>query len=415
MKLFTQKPRHLKKKKTSRIYRGDERTQRTTRSSAGNNGARSGLSFSIPSTIAVTVFTVLISFAVINWEPREEQKTEGENKNIQANSKIKPHKVSLPEQADITANDHQVSPHTITYAKTGLPNIFLPVNIQNQTANSNMQSVKSETEKSETTENSALVSQNEPVKNDNPHGSLVIFEWQQYRVQKGDTVSGIAQKHKVSVGAIIASNEIRNARKLQEGTVLRIPNIDGIPYQIKKGDNLSGIASSHKIPLEVLLDVNDIKSDIIKAGEKIFLPGARMNDIDLRLSLGELFMYPINSRYITSNYGMRKEPFTGVLQFHDGVDFRANTGTTIMAAMDGVVAVVGTSRLYGKHIILSHSNGYKTLYGHLNSFNVKEGDKVTRGRKIGESGNTGYSTGPHLHFGAYDKNGKLVNPLELLK
>jgi murein DD-endopeptidase MepM/ murein hydrolase activator NlpD len=166
--------------------------------------------------------------------------------------------------------------------------------------------------------------------------------------------------------------------------------------------------------LEVILDVNDIRSDNIRQGETIFIPGARMNDIDLRLSLGELFMYPLQSRNITSRYGMRKDPFTGALQFHGGVDFRANIGTAVLASMDGVVSVVSHNRIYGNYIIISHSNGYKTFYAHLNSFNVRQGDRVARGRKIGEVGNTGYSTGPHLHFGMYDRNNRLVNPLELL-
>jgi len=85
-----------------------------------------------------------------------------------------------------------------------------------------------------------------------------------------------------------------------------------------------------------------------------------------------------------------------------------------MASMEGVVSVINDNWLYGKHIILSHPNGYKTLYAHLNSVSVKLGDNVARGRKIGEAGNTGYSTGSHLHFSIYDKNGKLINPLDLL-
>jgi len=234
-------------------------------------------------------------------------------------------------------------------------------------------------------------------------------------VQKGDSVSVIAKKFGVSVGAVIASNEIRNARTLQEGAVLRVPNIDGIPYTIKKGDSLSKISASFNVPLEVILDVNDIKSDIIKIGETIFIPGARMNDIDLRMSLGELFIYPVHGKYITSKFGMRKDPISGELGFHTGIDLRGNTGATVMAAMDGVVSVVSENWLYGKHIIISHSNGYKTLYGHLNSSSVKQGDKVLQGKKIGEVGNTGYSTGSHLHFSIYDKNNKLVNPLDLLK
>ncbi|WP_461255929.1 peptidoglycan DD-metalloendopeptidase family protein, partial [Treponema sp. R80B11-R83G3] len=253
---------------------------------------------------------------------------------------------------------------------------------------------------------------------DNPHGSLVTFEWQKYKVKKGDSVSTIAKKFNVSMDAIIASNNITNARKLPEGTVLKIPNIDGIPYQIQKGDNLKKISASFKVPLEVILDVNDIKSDKIRAGDTLFIPGARMNDIDLRMSLGETFMYPINRKdirkNITSYYGMRKDPINGSLSFHSGIDLRANTGTPVLASLDGVVSFTGENWLYGKHIIISHSNGYKTMYAHLNAFSVNKGDKVTRGRKIAESGNTGHSTGPHLHFGIYDKNNKLVNPLDLL-
>ncbi|MCL1827543.1 MAG: peptidoglycan DD-metalloendopeptidase family protein, partial [Candidatus Cloacimonetes bacterium] len=210
-------------------------------------------------------------------------------------------------------------------------------------------------------------------------------------------------------GAIIASNEIRNARNLQEGAVIRIPNIDGIPYQIKNGDSLTKIAASFNVPLEVILDINDIRSDDITTGETIFIPGARMNDIDLRLSLGELFIYPVPSRFVTSHYGMRKDPISGALTFHTGIDLRANTGTTVMAALDGVVSVVSENWLYGKHIIITHPNGYKTLYGHLNSYAVNQGDRVSRGRKIGEAGNTGYSTGPHLHFGL-KISGKWSNP-----
>jgi murein DD-endopeptidase MepM/ murein hydrolase activator NlpD len=130
--------------------------------------------------------------------------------------------------------------------------------------------------------------------------------------------------------------------------------------------------------------------------------------------MGELCIYPIQSREITSHYGMRKYPFTGALSFHTGIDIKANTGAPVKAAMDGTVAVVNNNWLYGQHILISHTNGYKTLYAHLSATSVKEGEKVAQGKKIGEVGSTGQSTGPHLHFGVYDKNGKLLNPLDLL-
>jgi len=323
------------------------------------------------STFAAAAITVVIALAALYWS-----KFDIQTPDIYA---AKP------------AEDSEAGQRTIQYAAMGTPGIFASIT----------------TEKNKSEEPSAAA-------DDNHHGSLVTFDWQQYKVQRGDSVSEIAKKFDVSVGAIIASNNIRNARRLQEGTALRIPNIDGIPYQVKKGDSLSKISASFNVPLDVILDVNDIKSDNIKAGETFFIPGARMNDIDLRMSLGELFMYPLQSRFITSRYGMRKDPISGVLQFHGGVDFRANIGTPIMASLDGTISVVSENWLYGKYIIMSHGNGYKTIYGHLNAFSVKQGDRVARGRKIGEVGNTGYSTGPHLHFGIFDKNNKLVNPMDLL-
>jgi murein DD-endopeptidase MepM/ murein hydrolase activator NlpD len=346
---------------------------------------KKGSGFTIPfpslTKLAVIAGIIVIALAAFDWEDLY--------------NKI-PEKYIYQPSADSEAERH-----TMQYAATGIAGILQTQNTGN------------------IAENPAAIGttafDNEESSVQNTQNDLITFEWREYKVQRGDSVSVIAQKYNVSVGAIIASNEIRNARTLQEGAVIRIPNIDGIPYQIKRGDSLSKIAVSFNVPLEVILDVNDIKSNNITTGETIFIPGAQMNDIDLRLSLGELFIYPVPSKYITSYYGMRKDPISGVLSFHTGIDLRANTGTAIVAALDGVISVVSENWLYGKHIIISHPNGYKTLYGHLNSFSVKQGDRVVRGKKIGESGNTGYSTGPHLHFSVYDRSNKFVNPLDLLQ
>jgi len=388
MSQFSQKPAHIRKKSSVSPLEAfiEARRQkvvkipRNRKSHVNMDIGRKhlgGFSFSLPlfGTLAVIAGIVVIALAAFNWE----------NLNIR--------------DPDIYAvnpgEDTEAEQRTIQYATTGITEII------NRLPPPAMDEISDENAKTNT-------------QTENPHGSLVTFQWQQYKVKKGDSVSTIAKKFDVSIGAVIASNNITNARKLQEGANLKIPNIDGIPYQIQKGDNLSKISTSFKVPLEVILDVNDIKSDNIKAGDTIFIPGARMNDIDLRLSLGETFMYPLNKKIITSSFGMRKDPINGSLSFHSGIDFRANTGTPVLASLDGVVSFTGENWLYGKHIIISHSNGYKTMYGHLNSFSVKKGDRVTRGKKIAESGNTGYSTGPHLHFGIYDKNNKLINPLELL-
>jgi murein DD-endopeptidase MepM/ murein hydrolase activator NlpD len=239
------------------------------------------------------------------------------------------------------------------------------------------------------------------------------FAWSSYKVKRGDSVFKIASDFAVSMDAVIASNNINNARRLREGDTLRIPNMDGIPYTVKKGDNLSRIAGDMKVPLEVILDANDLRSDAIIAGQTLFIPGARMSPEALKLSLGELFIYPIRKN-ISSGYGWRADPFTGEQRFHYALDLKGNTGAPVKAAMDGTVAaIVRDSRDFGHYIILKHSGGYRTVYAHLSAFSVKLGDRVLQGNKIGEVGSTGRSTGPHLHFQIY-KDGRVINPLDLL-
>ena len=239
------------------------------------------------------------------------------------------------------------------------------------------------------------------------------FAWSSYQVQKGDSVSKIAVKFGISMDAIIASNNISNARRLREGEVLKIPNMDGIPYTVKKGDSLAKIASAQRVPLEVILDANDIRSDEIRQGELLFLPGARMAPEALKLALGELlFIYPVRSR-VTSPFGWRISPITGERHYHAALDLAGATGTTVKAAMDGTVSSVGVNPTFGKFIILSHDGGYQTMYAHLSAVSARQGERVKQGGKIGEVGATGLSTGPHLHFAVY-KNGRAINPLDLI-
>ncbi len=111
-----------------------------------------------------------------------------------------------------------------------------------------------------------------------------------------------------------------------------------------------------------------------------------------------------------SGWGFRIHPIYKIRRFHYGMDFTAPTGTEIYATGDGIVKEVKTSRVgYGRWIVIDHGFGYETLYGHLNEFNVKEGQKVKRGNVIGYVGSAGTSSGPHLHYEVH-KNGQAVNP-----
>jgi murein DD-endopeptidase MepM/ murein hydrolase activator NlpD len=246
-----------------------------------------------------------------------------------------------------------------------------------------------------------------------PLDMVETFTWKEYKVKKGDTLSEIAKVQQLDMGTLIASNGITNARRLREGEILRIPNMDGIPYTVKAGDSLSSISTASSVPLRVILDVNDLESDVINAGMNLFLPGARMPQEDIRLALGESFIYPVRG-VLSSPYGWRIDPIAKVERFHSAIDLAAPLGTPVKAAMDGRVSRVAVNSVYGNYIILTHQGSYQTLYAHLSVVSVKQGAWVTQNSKIGEVGSTGYSTGPHLHFSVF-RNNKVINPLEVLQ
>lgn len=234
-----------------------------------------------------------------------------------------------------------------------------------------------------------------------------------YKVVAGDTISDIAESYGVTTDSIITFNDVTNARGLQIGTLLKIPNMNGILYKVKSGDTLSSLANSYKISLDRTVELNGLEGDQLIAGTRIFLPDARLSSFTLREINGDLFAWPLRN-YITSWYGWRNDPFTGRRAFHTGIDIGAPTGTAVRAAMEGRVSSTGTSTVMGNYIIISHHSGYSTLYAHLSSIAVKRNAWVGTGTIIGRVGNTGYSTGPHLHF-TVRKNGYTLNPMTLLR
>lgn len=118
-----------------------------------------------------------------------------------------------------------------------------------------------------------------------------------------------------------------------------------------------------------------------------------------------------NMRYL-SGFGWRIHPIHKVKKFHKGVDFTAPRGTAIQATGDGVVKKVQKRKSgYGVNVMIDHGFGYTTLYAHMSKVNVKKGEKVKRGQKIGEVGSTGASTAPHCHY-EVRKNGKAINPID---
>ena len=121
----------------------------------------------------------------------------------------------------------------------------------------------------------------------------------------------------------------------------------------------------------------------------------------------------LGPHYISSGFGRRRDPFTGQPAFHKGMDFCAPLGTPFRATADGIVTFAGKNGRFGSTIKIDHGNGYETVYAHAKRLLVRKGQRVRRGDMIGEVGNSGRSTGSHLHYEVH-RNGKAVNPKRYL-
>ena len=117
---------------------------------------------------------------------------------------------------------------------------------------------------------------------------------------------------------------------------------------------------------------------------------------------------PLNSRF-----GMRTSPWTGEQEFHRGLDISANRGTAVLAPASGTVYFAGSSGEYGSTVILDHGHELRSLYGHLQEIRVKPGERIERGQVIALTGNTGRTSGPHLHY-EIQIHGQAVDPRQFL-
>jgi len=169
--------------------------------------------------------------------------------------------------------------------------------------------------------------------------------------------------------------------------------------------------------LQQLLDKKGLNKEISAGGEYIPYDRGDSYYVDsMQKDLEELFdtikNFPLGRPVkgkIVSGFGYRRDPFIFKPAFHSGVDINAHYNQPISATADGIVEKAGWHSGYGKAVILKHENGYQTLYGHLTSVRVKEGQSVKSGDIIGNAGSTGRSTGTHLHYEII-KSGKKVNP-----
>jgi murein DD-endopeptidase MepM/ murein hydrolase activator NlpD len=139
------------------------------------------------------------------------------------------------------------------------------------------------------------------------------------------------------------------------------------------------------------------------------LVGAMRDQRTLRDSTPSIVPVLGENYWFSSSFGWRRSPFTGLDEFHNGLDISSSPGTPIIAPADGIVTIKATDKYYGKYIEIDHGRGITTLYAHLSAFNCSCGHKVRRGDIIGYMGNTGLSTGHHLHY-TVKVGDRVVNP-----
>ncbi len=196
-----------------------------------------------------------------------------------------------------------------------------------------------------------------------------------------------------------------------EARVMQLAKLENVPKEIPIA--IGGIAE-----VSSSLEVDSVQRQINKLQVEIELrrqsqEGVRnlLND-QVSLHRATPKGWPTKG-WVTSYFGMRESPFTGKRVMHEGLDIAANIGTPVFATADGVVARVKYSAGYGKMIIIDHGYGYRTIFGHNSKIVAKAGHRVKRGDLIAKVGNTGKSTGSHLHY-ELQLNGVPIDPRKTL-
>jgi murein DD-endopeptidase MepM/ murein hydrolase activator NlpD len=256
-----------------------------------------------------------------------------------------------------------------------------------------------------------------------------------YQVKDGESVGSLASDFGLSAETIRYNNGL-SGNTLKAGQTLLITPVDGLMAKVDRGDTLSSISQRYNISLD---NINKYNPDLaggasIHAGDKVFIPGAVVPKASYtptsksggaptqheasstprsnpNKGASGLFAWPTStaSHYLSQGFGHTKYESN-----HTGIDLpKRFNGTGAFAAAAGIAHVQSTRNGYGNLVIIEHAGGYETYYAHLASFTVSNGQHVNQGDLVGYIGNTGNSTGPHLHF-EVRIGGRPVNPIAYL-
>lgn len=227
-----------------------------------------------------------------------------------------------------------------------------------------------------------------------------------YTVREGDSLSQVAQMFGVTTNTIMWANDLSKATAIQPGDTLVILPIAGVRHIVKKGDTISTIAKKYEGDADEILSYNQLdSSEDLKVGDIVIIPGGEMHTAPMQVAT-KAQPVKVGGATVGSGKGWLSHPAPGSVKTqgihgYNAVDLAGSQGSSIRAAAAGEVIVSKSSGWnggYGQYIVIRHSNGVQTLYAHLMQNSVGVGEYVTQGQTIGGMGNTGKSTGIHLHF-----------------
>lgn len=233
-----------------------------------------------------------------------------------------------------------------------------------------------------------------------------------YEVKKGDSLATVAKLFNVSKNTIVWANDLKS-QTLTPGDILVILPMTGIKHIVKKGDTVTSLAKKYKADEDDIAKFNGIADDAdLAIGDTLLIPDGEITvaatPVKSKNTSGKGIVRTkiLNTYSYTAPSGFLIRPVVGGrksqgIHGHNGIDIAATPGTPILAAATGRVIVAkvgGYNGGYGNMIIMTHDNGVQTVYAHLRAVYVSPGQTINQGEQIGELGNTGRSTGPHLHF-----------------
>ena len=232
-----------------------------------------------------------------------------------------------------------------------------------------------------------------------------------YTVKEGDSLSEIASSHGVSTNTVLWANDISDASLIKPGMDLIILPVSGVQYKVKSGDTLGSIAKKYSGEAGDIASYNGLSvGAALTEGTVLIIPGGELAEAPAKKkaaasSSSAKKASPKAARSLPALSGYFGNPLPGGklsqgIHGYNGVDIAAPSGTPIYAAASGSVIVAkngGYNGGYGSYVVISHDNGTQTLYAHMSSV-AAGGGSIEKGALIGYVGNTGKSTGNHLHF-----------------